>query len=369
VNLADLLRRRDRTVDVLSGEIEPGEWRGPFGTERVVRFRNTASLKLSNASEFSILKGFPRSIDWMVVSEGSASSGLVVDIVDAADPSRQEQIAHVDLTDGETRSLVIFDWPVWSGSRDGFHLLLRQSRGGTTTLSIGPLFNPRRRIIPLMKGRGIEVGPGLNPQVVPARDVDVRYVEALSAEEWMKLYKKTDKPPRAVTDNLWANYVVGSAHTLEICEDGSLDFIFSNHVFEHLPNPLGVLANWLRKLKPFGVIGGVVPDLRYTFDLRQPASTVEDFLREREKGRFDIDREKYERWCRYTAPYNTPEDLIARKYSIHAHYYTPERFVDLVSFLREEGAVDSAFLDTAPNNKDFGFLLRKPAVSADSAAS
>lgn len=107
------------------------------------------------------------------MSEGRASSGLAVDIVDAADPSRQEQLAHIDLASGETRSLVIFNWPVWSGSRNGFHLLLRQSRGGTTTLSIGPLFNPRRRIIPL--GRGIEVEPGLNPQIVPARDVDVRY--------------------------------------------------------------------------------------------------------------------------------------------------------------------------------------------------
>ena len=359
MNLADLLRRQDRAVTILSGEIEPGEWKGPHGTERVVRFRNDASVRLANAHEFSVLRGFPRSIDWAVVFEGHKAGGLVVEIVEATAAARTGILARIDVSNSESRSHVMFDWPVWSGSREGFHLVLHQSQSATTTLSIGPLLNPRRHVLPLMKGRGVEVGPGLNPHVLPAREIDVRYVEALSAEEWIKLYKKTDKPPRAVSDNLWGNYVVGSANTLEICEDGSLDFIYSNHVFEHLVNPLGVLENWLRKIKPLGVIGGVVPDLRYTFDLRQPTSTVEDIVRERDCGSYDIERDKYLRWCRYTAPYNTPEDLIARKYSIHAHYYTPERFADLITLLREQGKVHSAFFDTAPNNKDFGFLLRK----------
>lgn len=56
MNLADLLRRRDRAVTILSGEVELGEWKGPQGTERVVRFHNYASLRLTNAHEFSILK-------------------------------------------------------------------------------------------------------------------------------------------------------------------------------------------------------------------------------------------------------------------------------------------------------------------------
>jgi SAM-dependent methyltransferase len=363
MNLPDLLRRRDRAVTVLSGEIEPGEWRGPLGTERVVRFRDEAAIKLTHAHEFSVLKGFPRAIDWTVIREQRASAGLVMEIVDAKVPARKHTVAHVDVANGDIRSMVMLDWPVWAGSPEGFHLVIRQPRSGTTTLSVGPLVNPRRHVLPLMKGRGVEVGPGLNPHILPARDIDVRYVEALSSEEWIRLYKKTDKPPRAVTDNLWAHYVVGSAHALETCEDGTLDFIYSNHVFEHLPNPLGVVTNWLRKLKPSGIIGGVVPDRRYTFDLRQPASTVDDFRREREDGSFKIGHAKYERWCRYTAPYNTPEDLITRKYSIHVHYYTPERFSDLIALLRDEGSLYSAFLDTAPNNKDFGFIIWKGRIS------
>jgi SAM-dependent methyltransferase len=364
LNLADLLRRGDRCVSITSGEIEPGEWKGPKGTERVVRFHNNAVLVLRNAHEFSVLKGFPIALNWTLIKEDRTAGALIVEIMDAAQLTRRHELAKVEFSGDETRVPINFNWPIWAGARSGFHLMLRQLGGKRSMLAFGPLFNPRRHILPLMKGSGVEVGPGLNPHVLPRKDVEVRYVETLSGEQWVKLYKKTDKPPRAVTDNLWANYITGSAHTLDVCGDESLDFIYSNHVFEHLANPLGVMSNWLRKLKPSGLIAGVVPDLRYTFDLRQPSSTVEDFKRERECGSYDIPRTRYEQWCRFTAPYNTPEDLIARKYSIHAHYYTPDRFAELIAILREEGLVHSAFLDTAPNNKDFGFLIWKQEPNA-----
>ena len=44
-------------------------------------------------------------------------------------------------------------------------------------------------------------------------------------------------------------------------EDGSLGFIFSSHVFEHLANPLGHLEHWYAKLRHGGLIVGIVPDV------------------------------------------------------------------------------------------------------------
>jgi len=130
-------------------------------------------------------------------------------------------------------------------------------------------------------------------------------------------------------------------------------------VFEHLVNPLQVLENWLERLKPQGLILGATPDARFTFDMRQPFSRREAFLRERAAGGYDKTEEMYLRWCRYTAPYNTPEDLRRRNYSIHIHYYTPQVFRELVDILAGEGHDLALFLDTAPNNKDFGFVIRK----------
>jgi hypothetical protein len=118
-------------------------------------------------------------------------------------------------------------------------------------------------------------------------------------------------------------------------------------------------VNWWRKLAPGGVIAGIIPDCRYTFDLRQPPSQAEEFVAEFRNGTFELPLGKFDRWCRYTAPYNTPEDLVARQYSVHAHYYTPEVVADLIGLLRRNISLDRYFIDTHTNNKDFGFLLSK----------
>jgi hypothetical protein len=122
-------------------------------------------------------------------------------------------------------------------------------------------------------------------------------------------------------------------------------------------NPLGVLENWSRKLRPGGRAVGVVPDQRYCFDLRQPPSRARDWLQEYDRKIWSLTQEKYEKWCKFTAPYNTPESLSARKYSIHAHYYTPATFRELADVAISRGTFSNVFINTSPNNKDFGWVL------------
>ena len=124
-------------------------------------------------------------------------------------------------------------------------------------------------------------------------------------------------------------------------------------------NPILVMENWAKKLKPGAMVAGVVPDCRYTFDLRQQPSTIEEWKNEYAGNMNAIGYDKYERWCKYTAPYNTPENLIERDYSIHVHYYTPDSYSKLIDILIEKGVYQSAFYNTSPNNKDFGFILQK----------
>ena len=70
---------------------------------------------------------------------------------------------------------------------------------------------------------------------------------------------------------------------------GSLDYIASSHLFEHLPNPILTLCNWYQLLKPGGIIYLVVPDRRFTFDrfrARTPLShLLEDFAAFRQVAR------------------------------------------------------------------------------------
>jgi len=94
----------------------------------------------------------------------------------------------------------------------------------------------RKAFIDLAKGYGVEIGPGPSPQILNGPNTTVKYIEEKPVEEWRNLYKDFDHSK----DNLWKSYHVGNASEID-ASDGSLDFIFASHVFEHLHNPLGHL--------------------------------------------------------------------------------------------------------------------------------
>jgi ubiquinone/menaquinone biosynthesis C-methylase UbiE len=62
--------------------------------------------------------------------------------------------------------------------------------------------------------------------------------------------------------------VAGYAEALPF-PDGSLDYVVANHVLEHCADPVRVLREWRRAVRPGGIIGLVVPDCDHqnTFSL------------------------------------------------------------------------------------------------------
>lgn len=357
MNLPDIVLRKDRALSVLDGEVQPVDHRTPGGRFRAIRLTPGARILLKRADEFSAFKAFPRIPNWTVLGGDDAGGGVRVSLA-PSNTNLRITLGEAPPLEDEPARQVTFDWPL-SAAEGPFDLLLEQLGPSATVLSVGSLLDPRAKLRPLLHGRGLEVGPGLRPLVQPGDGVEVEYVEERSPHEWQDVYGKGRASLDALTPDILERYRVGSALTLEEWPAGGLDFIFSNHVFEHLMNPLQVLANWLGRLRPGGAIVGAVPDARFSFDLRQPFSTHREFVDERLAGGFNRPDEKYRRWCEYTAPYNTVEDLKERNYSIHVHYYTPDIFMGLVDVLVDEGLCHRAFLESAPNNKDFGFVVRK----------
>nr|WP_299506506.1 methyltransferase domain-containing protein [uncultured Rhizobium sp.] len=349
MNLFDIVKRNDRCMEVLDGNVETFRYDKPQWSCGVL-LHPGARLRLNRADEFVVMETFPRDLGWSVRGNEIAHSSIKI-VVCSLDGRFSASVATVD-----PNGSILLTWPSWIGYVQGYSLEISNSGSEALELKSGPVFDPRAAARSYLQGTGVEVGPGSNPFVKPGHNVDVRYVEALPIEEWLRNYgKHIEITPEK--QELWARYIIGDAQRIECCEADSLDFIFSNHVFEHLMNPLGVLANWSSKLKRTGVVVGVVPDLRYCFDLRQPASTPSDWISEYESQNWSLTPEKYEKWCHYTAPYNTPDDLAARNYSIHAHYYTPSGFRQLARMAIERGLFSHFFLSTSPNNKDFGWVL------------
>lgn len=348
MNLHDLVVRRDRMILPVPGVVEAVNLKLLGGTQRAVRIsEGPDGLLLGRADEASVLRGLSTMPGWVSHPVAGASLQVWLEGVDGTGgvPLGAAQAA------GEQ---VRLQWPAPTPAQFNLRLV---AVGGQVEVAVGPLFNPRLRLLPLLRGRGVEVGPGANPTVLPAADCEVSYVEKMSAEKWNATYSKGQLSDTASSH--WDRYVVGEGESLPSFVDGSLDFIFSSHVLEHMVNPLGVIRNWWRKLAPGGILTGVVPDARFTFDLRQPHSSRTDFLEQYRANSYDLTDAMYERWCRYTAPYNTPDVLKAREYSIHVNYFSIGAMCDLMDLFAEDESVQGRFVESVTNGKDFAFLLQK----------
>lgn len=110
---------------------------------------------------------------------------------------------------------------------------------------------------------GVEIGAGASP--VPGLDPRPIYVDC---------FKSFGAEP-----NL-ADYY-GHACALPF-HDHSLDYVVASHVLEHVANPVAALVEWVRVVRPGGIIYCVVPDRRHTWDhprgLTPASHLLEDFL-------------------------------------------------------------------------------------------
>lgn len=349
MNLHDLVRRGDRMVQAPAG-VEAIEPKLPGGTQRAVRIDAGATLRLRDAHEATCLRTFPAMPGWRVHMDGSH---FTVWLESPGSPRRR-----LHAVEGAcARHEVMLDWPV--PVPPTFDLVL-ETELQPAMIAVGPLFNARTRLLPVLRGRGVEVGPGARPSVLPEPERTVSYVEKMPLDDWARTYAKHELDEASARQ--WNHYVVDSAHRLDRFEAGSLDFIFSSHVFEHLVQPLQVLRNWWSRLAPGGVIAGVVPDARYTFDLRQPLTTVAEFLAPPDdlEDAWTPSEAMYARWCRHTAPDTTPASLRARDYSIHVSYFSPDSFRTMLDLFGMDDPPAALYMDSVTNGKDFGFLIAKP---------
>ncbi|MEO6359671.1 MAG: methyltransferase domain-containing protein [Sphingomicrobium sp.] len=205
-------------------------------------------------------------------------------------------------------------------------------------------------------GKGVEIGPGPQPQILPSESVDVSYVEQMPPEEWNRLYNGGGKYP--VRPELWSNYIVGEASNLPV-PDHSLNFIFGSHVFEHLANPIGHLKRWQQKLAPGGKVICVVPDLAGTKDSIQEHSTLEEWRVEYEEEFWLPTERHYVRHLRFPAEHEIVREAMNRNESIHVHYYDNQNCQLLLDYAVKELGYEDYVMQHTPNHKDFHFVIRK----------
>lgn len=351
MNLFFLAEKNNRTLAISNAvkrsvrQVGTQSWRGfeiPPSDEPQIRIRR--------ASAWHPFRDRPETVGWYAASAKDKTA--VVSLTFCAPDSLEPVFPTRQLDLNGALSPVFLPWHLAAKPHAGdFDLVIH-----VPSHSEGPVFLAihhaldRKPLLELCKGRGIEIGPGPHPQVLPGPGVEVSYIEQMPPAEWNRLYNAKSK--FEMNESLWEHYVVGDAHNLPV-EDGSLDFIFSSHVLEHLANPLGHLEIWGRKLRKGGLVVAVVPDYIGSKDYGADASDIRELIAEYESGQFSATREQFRRYARLRGAKDDGEKIWADKFSIHVHFYTNSNMALMMQeAIRRFGFQDYSIIHT-PNHKDF----------------
>jgi SAM-dependent methyltransferase len=166
-----------------------------------------------------------------------------------------------------------------------------------------PSFRVRERLAAsYLKGEGLEIGALHFPLKTPG-GVVVRYVDIAGREENIRRFPELDASRIVNTDH------IENGFELATIPASSQDFIIANHVLEHAGNPLKVLLNWGRVLKPDGILLVTVPVAARCFDRGRRETTLEHFMEDfRVEGAGDArlyrerNREHFLEWLQVSEP-------------------------------------------------------------------
>lgn len=117
-------------------------------------------------------------------------------------------------------------------------------------------------------GEGVEIGAMHHP-LTPHSKMIVKYVDNTSLEDNLARF------PQLLGRKLVSPDYIEDGFRLTSFTDNSQNFVIANHVLEHSPNPIGVLINWARVLRPGGSMLLTVPIAEFCFDRGRQETSLE----------------------------------------------------------------------------------------------
>lgn len=350
MNLFEMLARRDPTLIACQGT-SPVKLEANGATWRCLRVPagSAPQLQVQTILRWHPFRTRPDQVGWharAVAGQGNLAVRLA---------GKDGILSEISVAIGHVPVPVPLPWPV-SLAIPGPDTRLELHFDADADLLVNEVMD-RRPLIALARGTGIEIGPGPKPQILPDDAIRVRYLEEMPQERWAANYDNTAR--RGAREADWSGYLIGTADQVPV-EDGSLDFVFMSHVFEHLANPIGHLEHWSRKLRPGGAVLVVCPDIAGgSRDYSMTLSTLEEMEAEHAASLWRPAAHHYER---YAASRGTSaEKLRDAQYSIHVHFYGRENTAALLHRCVARGLFGGFNLVHRANNKDFYFTCVKAA--------
>lgn len=132
-----------------------------------------------------------------------------------------------------------------------------------------------------LKGlKGIEIGASAHNRY---------FLDAVNVDRYASMDTPYKREERKLALHMAKIDVVAPGDELPF-EDDSADFVFSSHVIEHFPDPIGALYEWVRVARRYVV--AVVPHRDRTFDADRPLTSSQELL-ERHANGFKSDEDMH----------------------------------------------------------------------------
>lgn len=150
---------------------------------------------------------------------------------------------------------------------------------------------------------------------------------------------------------------IADAHYLPGLESASLDYVCASHVLEHMTNPIKAILEWMRILKPGGMLWLKIPDKRKTFDINRKRTTlihlIEDF-----ENNVPVDDPTHidDQNKNSCSPRNVNHPYV------HNHVWIPEDIIELFNYLSEKHAalkIMHCTENSCKNAQDFWIVVQK----------
>lgn len=236
----------------------------------------------------------------------------------------------------------------------------------------------RQQISRHLVGRGVELGPGHNPFPLPFAGTQVAYVDRWVPEANRGLFPELGDDAEFPQPDFVCNLDVDR---LKLLDDESQDFVIASHILEHVADPIGLLDEIHRVVRPGGTALILLPDRCRTFDERRDPTTLEHLVREFEAQVTEVDDDHIVEFLRNTeseesfarfeaASVGDRQATIAlhRERSIHAHCWQAHEFVEVLLYAigkldHQWEFVDGVLSDDeGPGGFEFGWVVRRTAA-------
>jgi SAM-dependent methyltransferase len=222
-------------------------------------------------------------------------------------------------------------------------------------------------------GRGVELGPGHHPFPVP-KGVTVDYVDKWQPDDNREMFPELGEAASFPEPNIVCDFDTGRLASIA---DETQDFVIVSHVLEHLAEPMGLLVDIHRVLRPGAVLLILLPDRTRTFDSERDPTPLTHILEEYEAGVNVVSDDhmidfltKAGEGANFTGlPAGGPEERARffdwhRQRTIHVHCWQEDEFAELLDHaigvlgLQFE-FVDGLVAEDELGGIEFGYVLRR----------